>query len=239
MNEEIGEELKDIDLEEDLLLEIEQNKEEKTIDAKLVQQNQKSIYNINSKNKWGICFSCEIPDPDKKDNVIKVLFSCYHVIKDLNEISISSHQKEEIKINLKDGRRRCWLDKEMDYVCIEILEEDNISNYLSVFNDINDEKYQNEYIEKKILYASNTKKISAGEGKLTPLYLIYHFYTVEGWSGSPVFLNGDNKVIGIHMGGIDKNKDNKIIKKEKAVNIGIPIKNVLMHMEKLGKGNLE
>jgi hypothetical protein len=32
-------------------------------------------------------------------------------------------------------------------------------------------------------------------------------------------------------------KDNQIIKNEKVVNIGIPIKNVLIHMKEMGEGN--
>ena len=240
MNGEEGIELDYIDLEKDLLQEVKQNEEDKYVDPEKLLKNQKSIYNIKSKNKNGIGFFCKIPDPDKNDNIIEVLFSCYHVIEIevVNEISIAS-DKEVKNINLNDGRRKWW-DKEIDYVCIEILEKDSISNFLTVFQDINDKKYQNEYIEKQLLYASNTIKISPGNGKLFPFsYLIYHFDTDFGWSGSPVFLNGDNKVIGIHKGGKDNNKDNKIIKKGKVINMGIPIKNVLIHMRKLGNENVK
>jgi hypothetical protein len=160
-------------------------------------------------------------------------------MKYVNKISIISSDKKEKIINIKEGRRY-WLDEEMDYACIEILKEDNLSNYLSVFNDINDEKYQNKYIEKQLLYASNTNRISQGKGKMTPKYLLYNIVTYDGWSGSPIFLNEDNKVIGIHMAKNDMSKDkkdNQIIKNEKVVNIGIPIKNVLIHMKEMGEGN--
>ena len=64
-------------------------------------------------------------------------------------------------------------------------------------------------------YASNTKNISPGKGKMYKYNLIYYFDTEFGQSGAPFFLSGDNKVIGIHMGGTDNNKDNKIINKKK------------------------
>jgi len=234
MNDQEGIELIDIDLEENFLPEVKQNDKGNFINSEKLPLNQKSIYNIESGNKKGIGFICQIPDPDNKGN-IKVLFSCYHLIKieHENKISMSSDgekAKEKI-INLNDGRRYWW-DEELDYVCIEILPKDNISNYLCVFQDIKDEKYKSQYIENQLLYASNTKEISAGNGKLLSFeHLIYYFDTECGWSGSPVFLNLDNKVIGIHLAGYEKNKYNKCI------NMGVPIKTVLKHIKKLGNNN--
>jgi len=224
-DEEEGIELNEIN---DLLLEVKENEELKSVDPELALKNQKSIYNIYSEQKRGICFFCEIQDPDEKDKIIKVLFSCYHVIAidHINEVKIFS-DKEEKKIEIDPKERRIWYDEEMDYACIEILEKDNISNYLNVFNDINDKKYENEYIENKLLYASNTKSISPGKGQMKQYKLIYSFDTEDGWSGAPVFLSGDNKVIGIHRGGIN----NKINKKKERFNLGIPIKYILMNMK--------
>ena len=78
---------------------------------------------------YGSGFFCKII---KDDKIAKYLLTCFHVIstdflRNHNEINIEFN-KEEKTIQLKD--RLIWTNEKLDYTAIEILNSDNINQFL-------------------------------------------------------------------------------------------------------------
>ena len=104
------------------------------------------ICKIITKIKTGTGFFVNIPEKN-----IKVLITNNHVI---NEEYFEKENKivlfileEKKEINLEINRYRLT-DEKLDYTIIEILEEDNINNYLEISKEIynkNDQVYTFEY----------------------------------------------------------------------------------------------
>ena len=81
-------------------------------------------------NGFGSGFFCLIPYLEKRNCLLHVLITCYHVLKnDLNEKKIEIIINKEHKfISLE--QRRIWINKELDFVCIEIKEnQDEIHTF--------------------------------------------------------------------------------------------------------------
>ena len=98
----------------------------------LLEKVEKSICEIIKDKGYGTGFFCEIKYPNKF-NKIFCLITNYHVItKDMliykENIEIKLNNKN-IKISL-DLYRRIWINDEIDFTCIEILNEDNIIEIL-------------------------------------------------------------------------------------------------------------
>ena len=196
------------------------------------------IYNIEDKavclikyNKIdGTGFFCEIPDPDEPQKKIIVLFTCYHVlkgIKTINKIKYTIKNEKEKELDLIQERKK-WYHEELDYVCIKIEEEDNISTFFKIDEEINDMNYKEYlenlginglgYISSKLMYnMGNIKEIGKN-------YIYYDYSTKDGWSGGPIFNTNNNLVIGIHR-GYDESEN---------LNFGISMKSILNHIQKKG-----
>ena len=181
----------------------------------LLEKCEKSICEIQKDNGYGSGFLCIIKYPDRF-NKICCLITNYHVIDDdmLNykeniEIIINKQLK---KINL-NYKRKIWRDEEIDFTCIEILEEDKIIENIKPF-DINDNCYNKnfnhqKYDKKGIIVASieQYKIIEIPQGILYYIenenknqYFYHDCNTKDGFSGGPVLLINNLSIIGIHKG---------------------------------------
>ena len=170
----------------------------------IINQMKKYIFKIclNDGSK-GTGFFCSIPFIDNKE--LGVLITNNHVINlEIEKITISINNDKEIKeIELKN--RIKYTNKEYDITIIEIKEEDNINNYLELDENIMRKGSNNLYINNTIYI------IQYPEGKYEDeKYNFKHLCCTEvGSSGSPIINLINNKVIGIHKGTDIKNKYNK------------------------------
>ena len=178
----------------------------------------KCVCKIMTKIKTGIGFFCDIPQ-----KCIKILITNNHIIDKAfldNEnklnYSITEDDKEIFKeINLKKERYKLT-DELLDFTIIEILEEDNINNYLEINNmyNENDQIFSFQYPNGESLNYTHGKIIGKKDN-----YLIYDVGTRGGSSGSPIILMNNLKVIGLHKGYLNDNPNK--------TNIGIPIELII------------
>ena len=133
----------------------------------------------------------------KKGNIINLEF--------LNE---SSYIKKKIII---DEKRRVYTDKELDYTCIEIYQSDGFKYYFKIdpilFNNKNCLKNTDIFI----LQYPEGNELCFSYGKILSLKdnnIIHSASTKDGSSGSPIIRRSeDNYIIGLHHGGIKKEKN--------------------------------
>ena len=159
----------------------------------------------------GSGFFCEIK---MNNRLMKVLFTNNHVINNLNSDLIIEYNRKKKIIKLKN-RFRCT-NEELDYTCIEILEEDGINNYFKIDKNINNynpyEEYK--YDEFVMIQYPGGDDVSFAEGYINDIKDKNIFYTMNtefGSSGSPLILDTRNlKIIGIHY---SKSSNNNNIKK--------------------------
>ena len=170
------------------------------------------IYDVNGEYKIGTGFLLKFL---KEEKLFYCLMTNEHVInKEIIESNIEievfyDFEEKQINIDLKWWERFIKCYKNYDIAIVEILKEDNIEEkyFLSPdldYNNLNDKKI---YIPQY----PNGEKLSYARGKILEIdkikkYEIAHnASTISGSSGSPIFLEGTNKVIGIHKQGT-KNK---------------------------------
>ena len=118
----------------------------------------------------------------------------------------------------------------MDFTCIEIKKEDNIKIPFSLDNNIFKRNYSNkDYLNKNVTaYALNKQdkfKLYYSDGyiKKQDNYSFAHTCnTYPGCSRGCIIIQKTNRVIGIHQGGLEKNK----------INVGIFIKDVIEDIKK-------
>jgi hypothetical protein len=166
-----------------------------------------------------------------KNNTIKFLFTCNHVLDKL-KIQIDSriqlkHQDTTKNIEITKNRFVCT-NEELDYTCIEILDDDNFDNYFKIDSDIDCDNPFEQYKDDKIgiLQCPGEEDVSIAEGKIVDIKnnssIIHSVSTDLGSSGSPIILSTRNlNIIGIHLGKIEA-KNNK----------GVYFKIVLEDLEK-------
>ena len=186
----------------------------------IVQQMERGICKIKIGIEQGTGFFCKIPFPNK-ENMLPVFITNNHIInKELFNEKIQIKIKEEKNkkyINLNKNRKK-YTNEKYDITIIEIIEEDNINNYLElddkILNDIVNNENENEneeYIDETIYIIQYPEgELSVSFGILNGIAkdkcytLLHKSYTNEGSSGSPI-LNLQNKIIGIHKEGDKKN----------------------------------
>ena len=182
---------------------------------------EKCICKIIRKTKTGTGFFCEIPEKN-----IKLLVTNNHVIDELylekgNKIAYMTSEKEiEIynEIDLEKERYKLT-NKELDFTIIEILKEDNITNFLKINNEqykAEDELFSYQYAGGVQLGFSFGKLLVKENNKLQ-----YDVGTKGGSSGSPILLMRNSKVIGLHKAAIINNKDTE------KINMGLPIEIII------------
>ena len=121
----------------------------------------------------------------------------------------------DIKLNSEERIIKNFTEFGMDTTVIEILPSDKIPKYYFLLPLKDYMENYDKLIDKKITiiqYPKGELKYSHGKiigmVKTTKYGFIYNADTDEGSSGSPIFLEGTTKVIGIHKGGNEKTKKN-------------------------------
>ena len=146
-----------------------------------------------------------------------------------HDISIAYKNKEEkIKLN----KRLKGTNEKLDYTIIEILKKDEIfkkiNNYFEIDNYIMNDESSNKYLNQDICivqypYGGDLAgELSFAHGGIQCFdnFKIKHLVSTHpGSSGSPILLQNNFKIIGIHKSGNPKNNEN----------IGIFFQNVLSH----------
>ena len=124
----------------------------------IVQQMERGICKIKIGIEQGTGFFCKIPFPNK-ENMLPVFITNNHIInKELFNEKIQIKIKEEKNkkyINLNKNRKK-YTNEKYDITIIEIIEEDNINNYLElddiIINDIINNKNKNEVYKNRTIY---------------------------------------------------------------------------------------
>ncbi len=148
---------------------------------------------------------------------MKVLLTCNHVLTEnliKNNSTIKFKHQDTIK-NLKINEKRfVCTNEDLDYTCIQILNEDKISDYFKIDSNIKKNPNKIYYNELFAIYqCPEGNDISLSEGKIEEVKsdgVIWHnISTDKGSSGGPLILSKNLNVVGIHRGG--KNELNNAI----------------------------
>ena len=131
-----------------------------------------------------------------------------------NIINLTFEGLKTEKIKLDSHRRyiQSFRNAGLDITVVEILDEDDISKKSFLSPDL-DIQINDTLIDKEIFYPQyiiEEKKFKKGEGIIKDINKYEFSYSAEtkrGSSGSPIFLEKNNKVIGIHKADI-KNEEN-------------------------------
>ena len=166
------------------------------------------------------------------DRTMKGLFTNNHVLKEdlIKENSIIElrHNNEIKEVKITSNRFKCT-NKELDYTCIQILDNEDYNNFLEIDDNIKCQNPNVQYGNKLgVVYQfPDNQDISCGEGFIEGIkkvndnnIIIHKIITDIGASGSPIVLSDNLKVIGIHCRR--KNKD---------TNRGIYFKNILCDIQ--------
>ena len=181
--------------------------------------------NEKGENRIGTGFFCEINNKDIPFK--KVLFTNNHILDDNtkeNNIELSKdieieYLNENKKLKM-DKNRRKYTNKDLDYICIEIFDEDEIKQFFKIDESYFDNRNQINNKEIIILQYHNGGELKHSLGKI--LYIenneiYYNTVTCYDSSGSPLISRyNNNLILGIHRSDI-KNKDNKVL-----FNLAIP-----------------
>ena len=117
--------------------------------------------------------------------------------------------------------------KELDYTCIQILEKDNIKDFLEIDKNILNENYPLKNIQSIQIFNYDYEQ-SVGEIQKQEeqnKYIRYDCNTDNGWSGAPVLTN-NCLLIGVHNGYVDKGT-----KVNKGINIRYIINDIIRQIE--------
>ena len=185
-------------------------KAEKSI-CKIIKDTGYDIYDIG--------FFCKIKYPNKYNEIYCLITNNHVITKDMliykENIEIKLNNKE-IKISL-NLYRRIWTNEEIDFTCIEIIKEDNIIGIINPF-EIDDNCYNIKYNKKEydrrgiVIPGIKEKEIEIPQGIIYYIKnekLFFHnCNTEDGFSGGPIILINNLKIIGIHKGYEEKNKKN-------------------------------
>ena len=188
----------------------------------ILEQMKTCVCKIHLGAKKGTGFFIKIPFQNQS---LKVLMTNNHVIgeEELSngkKITISLNNEESTR-NIKiDSTRKIYTNEILDITIIEILEKDNIKNFLTLDKQIldtinlskddNSVSFFNNYYKKESIYVLNyisnndTDEIFTSYGLLENIdgnEIRHKCDTGRGSSGSPILLLKTKKVIGIHCGG--------------------------------------
>jgi len=175
------------------------------------------------------CF-CKIPYTNNNNNYLNALLTCHDT---LNKSIDFSNNKIKIKVNnsykvLSLKNRKNWYNKELDYYCIEIKDEDKINDFYQIDDIILKNDYKNElYFKKHILIFTIMEdgKIGHSNGLIEKIenYCFFHNCNVDkGYSGGVIINNNNNYIIGIHKG--EDRINNNI---NSSINMGIFIYDII------------
>jgi V8-like Glu-specific endopeptidase len=176
----------------------------------------------NGRPLHGTGFFCIIP------YLGKVLLTNNHV---LNKNSINEGEiiKCRYKYELKKfeiKNRKCYTNEDLDYTCIQILDEDKIEDFFEIENENSNNPKEYNYEDIAIPQYPKGGPLKINSGYLSEIindYQIYHYVTTDyGSSGSPIILIlRDFKILGIHCA------------KLQGKNRGITMKKIIDDIEKV------
>ena len=153
-------------------------------------------------------FFCEM---DKNFPIKYALFTNYHILKEENikigkyiEIEYFNELGYIIKNIEITKKRKVYSDSKLNYICIEILESDNIKYFFKIESGI----YQNNInlLDKEaIMFQYFNNNFLSANGKILSIedYLIKHNIPINTkYSGSPLIIksNNENFLIGLYYG---------------------------------------
>ena len=166
-----------------------------------------------TKDVYAIGFFCKVA-LNENDN-INCLMTNYHILneqyfkenKELNILFNDNSETKKIDLNIK---RIIYYNKEYDTTIIELKEEDNIKEYLEIDDDVFKENENMLYEGKSIYIIQYGEEACVSYGilnKINENYIINICSIDNGSLGSPILNLETNKVIGIHKGARDDNKN--------------------------------
>ena len=168
------------------------------------------ICKIKVQESLGTGFFCKIPIKNKGETPF--LFTNYHVLHknyfDKSKIlKLLLNDEKEIKHMNLGISRMYYFDEKYDIALIEIRNEDNITNFLglddNLFRDDEDTIFKTKSIY--VLHYPNGKNASVSYGLVNSIEqkeIKHTCSTLYGSSGSPILNLETNKVIGIHKEGM-------------------------------------
>ena len=139
----------------------------------------------------------------------KVLFTNNHV---LNKESIAPGEKIKLIYEQKSiiiemtQKRNVFTNEKLDYTCIEIFDEDEITNFFDIDTSVINNKSSLEDEEIFILQYNETKNLLFSSGKILHIKndkMVHSAATSSGSSGSPLIRRNRNElnyIVGIHFG---------------------------------------
>ena len=198
-----------------------------------------AICQITLKDGYGSGFFCKIPITENYNNLSNVLLTCEHI---LNQDIIFSEKDITIIVNntkktISLKNRKKWSDKQLDYSCIEILEEDNIDDYYQLDDIIFKRDYSNNMYSEKgkrnkvIIFAIMKGRRGHCSGLIKNIANCYFYHNCKNYKGSSggVIVNKNNNcVIGIHKGNASNNDKER---KNEIWNIGIFINDIIKNIK--------
>ena len=195
----------------------------------------KAVFEIKLLEGFGSGYFCKIPYTENDNLLLPVLITNHHV---LSKELLESQNDIEIIIDgvtkiLPLKQRKIWNDKDIDFTCIEIKEqEDNIHTFYNLDDNVLDHNSDNSfYLNKKvIIFGINQdgKKVGFSNGIIVQNSGCFFFYTCNtcpGCSGGAIVNQTNNCVIGVHIGEYPE--------KEKKLNIGLYIRNVIERIKNI------
>ena len=188
----------------------------------ILNQMKKCICKIYMDNgSKGTGFFCKVPFPDK-EHLVSFLITNNHII---DESYLKKDKRIDFTINndriekkLIIGNRKVYTSYLYDTTFIELFEnKDGIKDFLELDFLINEEFFNNKYINKSIyaLQYPNNERISVSYGTIRAIDLIDNHNithlcsTDKGSSGSPLLNVLTNKLIAIHRGSHSNHNFNK------------------------------
>ena len=134
------------------------------------------------------------------------IFGKYDII--INERIYIHHQNQLKYIELHQNRK-LLSDELLNYVCIEILKDDNINQYFEIDKNLNNLTYSYNKNDIIILPYQNVNNFSFSTGQILDIKdnIIYHKPVITGGlSGSPILSRNYNlSVIGLFSGAFNNN----------------------------------
>ena len=155
----------------------------------------KSVYKIQSKHMLSTCFLCKF---NLKNKPIKGLFTSSIMSDSIKNSQIQLSSDIIKNIQLTNNRFIC-INKVLDYLFVEIFDEDNFENFLEINSDIS-LKENDQIMIVSYLGGSNETSFDVGNILKINKKIYYNIGTGPGASGSPlILLNGNFNIIGLHQ----------------------------------------
>ena len=185
----------------------------------------KCVCKIELGQKKGTGFFCKVPPKN-----IKLFITNNHVLNQdsLNiEKNLNIFIQDEKKVINLNKKRFILTEKDLDFTIIEILDEDNINNFLEIDEFINTKNYEGYQVF--TMQHPKGGKLQYSHGKIlkrNEKYFLYSLGTNRGSSGAPILLLENLKLIGLHKGEYELDKNKEIVK------LGIPINLIINKINK-------